>query len=675
MATKHNVVMVDLGTGMGRELLPLSLGYVTSYANSIQEVSNAFSFYVHFLDRNFDAVVRNWPNPAIVAIAFYGWNKTASLRMVQTVKHYYPESIVILGGPSVPMHQLRIEEFIAKNPYVDILVHGEGEVTFADLLMKIKADEDLSSVQGITYRCPDISPGYTTNPARQRIIDLNIIPSPYLNGFFDDILQRYGNRVTGTVFETNRGCPFHCTFCDWGSSTMSKMRQFELTRVLEEIEWMSRNKIFYAYGADSNFGIFSERDLKIADKFAEMHIKTGYPGYLRLCWTKNSSEKIIAISDRLSNSGVGTMVTLSVQSYNLKTLDAIKRKNIRHEDLMKLKSKFHERRMQTYTEVILGLPEETYESFRDGLTRTMTTWIEDLINIYPCSMIENSEMASPESRKKFKIETRFCYASALRTAKAKKWDMSSDFNYEEAEEVDEIIVGTSTMSVKQWQQSFIYGHFVWAMYFYRLAFFLMNYLHKQFDIKHSDFLEFVIKEVADNSALYPQIEKGLFHLRLQSENILNSHSMTLPLDGFGDRAFQPNEAVMTIFLEDANKFYHELLSLTEIFGSRFGHIIPYDILAEVIYYQKLRIPTFPKPDKTIHHFVYNIPEYFAEMIKNGNVPVIKKNRTILEVILPENFGEKRTTFAISRVDKGITLKLNDIKIIQMEGRLSGSSSN
>lgn len=66
-----------------------------------------------------------------------------------------------------------------------------------------------------------------------RIQNLNEIPSPYLSGIFDDIIEHANNvgYEVNALIETNRGCPYSCTFCDWGNGVLGKVKTFDLTRV------------------------------------------------------------------------------------------------------------------------------------------------------------------------------------------------------------------------------------------------------------------------------------------------------------------------------------------------------------------------------------------------------------------------------------------------------------
>jgi len=76
--------------------------------------------------------------------------------------------------------------------------------------------------------------------------------------------------------ETNRGCPYGCTFCDWGASTMAKIRPIAMERVLEEIDYAGKHRISSIFVCDANFGIL-KRDAEIAEHIARVSRSTGYP--------------------------------------------------------------------------------------------------------------------------------------------------------------------------------------------------------------------------------------------------------------------------------------------------------------------------------------------------------------------------------------------------------------
>ena len=100
---------------------------------------------------------------------------------------------------------------------------------------------------------------YKSNSEFIRIRELECIPSPYLSGIFDRLIETYPKNEWLILWETNRGCPFKCTFCDWGSATASKVNKFDLERLKLEIDWFSKNKIEFIFCCDANFGILKKR--------------------------------------------------------------------------------------------------------------------------------------------------------------------------------------------------------------------------------------------------------------------------------------------------------------------------------------------------------------------------------------------------------------------------------
>ena len=124
---------------------------------------------------------------------------------------------------------------------LQVLVHGEGELIFASLLREFICNREYHTLQGITFRSPDVAQGFVSNPDANRIESLDELPSPYLNGTFDEMIQRYGDKITGALWETNRGCPYSCTFCDWGNADVNKIKKYDLSRLYNEIQWISNN--------------------------------------------------------------------------------------------------------------------------------------------------------------------------------------------------------------------------------------------------------------------------------------------------------------------------------------------------------------------------------------------------------------------------------------------------
>src|SRR5262249_15126352 len=135
--------------------------------------------------------------------------------------------------------------FLATHPWVDAVVHNEGEHTFLRLLERLPG-RDWREIDGVSWRTSAREVGRPPNPPRLR--DLSALPSPYLMGTFDRLLAEHPAHSWIALWETNRGCPFACTFCDWGSATAAKVIPF----VAGEPVHLA---IEFVFCCNANFGI------------------------------------------------------------------------------------------------------------------------------------------------------------------------------------------------------------------------------------------------------------------------------------------------------------------------------------------------------------------------------------------------------------------------------------
>lgn len=207
---------------------PLALGYLKTYSDS--RLKGRVSSAILDLDtaaslsapgRAAAGLLRGKPD--IVGFSCYLWNTEAVIAVAKALKKAAPGVRVILGGPDATGRGARI----LGDCGADVLVCGEGELTFADLLERFLEGRPWAGTPGtLTLSGGKAVPG----PARADITDLDIIPSPYLAGLFD------GKRYKRLVYETSRGCPFKCDFCSWTSK--GKPRYFSVKRALAEAAWL-----------------------------------------------------------------------------------------------------------------------------------------------------------------------------------------------------------------------------------------------------------------------------------------------------------------------------------------------------------------------------------------------------------------------------------------------------
>ena len=411
---------------------------MVTYVKTNEKIKNNFKFEKSFVFRTeVEEYIKECYDADVLLCSCYVWNWEITKYLASEVKKINPNCTIIFGGAQIPD---LAQDFFKQHPYVDIIAHGEGEYILENILTAYLKDKDYSQVKGIETK-------EFRNQLQERINELDNLPSPYLTNTVWDLVEKVDGIRWIVGWETNRGCPYACTFCDWGSATFTKVRKWEESRLFKEIEWFAENKIPYIDCCDANFGIFQERDFRIAEKLKEVALKTNYPERVRPAWAKNSSEKIIPIAKQLQDGGILGAVTLAVQSLDPDTLKIVKRANIKFDTFSELASTFRKNGIPTYTELIMGMPGETLQSFKDGLDSIAMTKV-DTVFIYNCTVLPNAPMNVPEYREKYKIKI---VRSPIMLVH------SSIHNRGTHQEYEEIVVETSTCSCEDLKETYLHS--------------------------------------------------------------------------------------------------------------------------------------------------------------------------------------------------------------------------
>ncbi len=533
-------------------------------------------------------------DPTLLAFSCYMWNMQHSLQVARLAKERFPSAIVLMGGPSIPREHRSAESFLAKYPFVDILGFGEGEMTFSALLKAILNNEDWAKVQGIAYRCPSDPARVEFTPPRPRLTSLEEIGSPFLDGTFEELLVSSRDTNAGVILETNRGCPFACTFCDWGQAIQSRVVEYPLDRVRQELQWVADHKIVSVTGADANFGI-RPRDLEIAKFVAFLKNTTGYPSAFVMNWVKNSPTIVIKIAQTLLDAGVRCYVTVTVQSFNVPTLVAVKRRNIHLNKLDQLKSTFQARNVPTYGELILGLPSETYESFIKGVIDSISPFSGDHFVVNLCRLLENAELSSCETRTKYGIRTQLC---EMRLPQR-------DFDESSISEFEEIVIETASMSNLDWQRAFTTGYFVSVLYNLQLADQILRLLRYVVQVSLVDYTHYLIRE---SRAEFPVTTSLIDTLARFISSIMAGGPAALKDERFGPWFWEPHELCFLVAGLQRTQFYRELFMLTCRFLSESGREVP-EYLAEAFEVQECSLPTLEQDEPVIKSFAFDWLSY------------------------------------------------------------------
>ena len=216
--------------------LPYTAGTLWAYSMADERLAKNFKINNWIFKRDpIDQAVKDCKGSDIALLSIYIWNQKYTYALAEKLKEAYPNIKIIIGGPQL---EWRDDSYFEKYPFIDSIVIGEGAAALKHLLECYLDGKELPKRNQF-----------------ERIKDLDL-PSPYLSGLFDPLLKEYPDIDWVPTLESDRGCPYACTFCDWGSATASKMYKFYTERIVAEIDWFVKNKLTYMNLTNSNFGVF-----------------------------------------------------------------------------------------------------------------------------------------------------------------------------------------------------------------------------------------------------------------------------------------------------------------------------------------------------------------------------------------------------------------------------------
>lgn len=594
-----NVYFVQVGFEFdGSVYLPYAAGAIIAYCQSDLQIKNEYIFPdIIFRREPIAAAVERLKNPASVAFSCSVWNMEYNKALAAAIKQKYPDCVIVFGGHSVCEDAVLLKT----ESYIDILMFGEGEISFCDLLKNLDA-KSFNSVSGIAYK----KNNKIIKTAKKDCVDLTVLPSPYINGVFDKIMEENKGTDFLSVLETNRGCPYSCSYCDWCAG--KKMRHFPMEKVLAEINWLAENKIEYCFCADSNFGMF-ERDIDIAKALVEAKKSYGYPQVFRPCYEKNSDERVFEICSLLNTNGMDKGATMAYQTLSEQALVNIGRKNLTMEHFSSLMKKYNEAGISTYSELILGLPGETKESFCKGICKLFENGQHNSVSVYHCEVLPNSDLADPDYMKKHKIETIKVAFNHIHSAPKE---------YEEVKEYSYLVRSTATMSREDWVYANLFSVCVQCFHSLGVLRFFAMYLHNEKSISYFDFytklLDFIMNSTGRLNSLFKSFEEKYTNSLSGDWNYYNKR--------FGNVTWFFEEGTFLEIVNDFDNYFDELLPFLSSFS------IDSDVFSELKLYQREMVR---KPDskKTELIFSYDFIEYFQKIISGEPTKLSKKNIAVV----------------------------------------------
>jgi putative methyltransferase len=394
-------------------LWPSAKTYYEKYGN-YPEKYNWVLPVAEFLDED-SAKLEILKNPPdIFGVSLYVWNFEKSLRICQWVKETWPNCIVITGGP----HQYfkHSTDWFKKHIFIDASVPSEvyGEVVISDILNNFTdKGVDWNKVEKIVY------------PNKKRTLQLQSPKATYQLDFKWDFsafkeqaefvkqyveqFKAHSNATLHCKLETTRGCPYQCTFCDWGGGVGTKVIKKTVDCVRTDLDVLMAQEVSSIYICDANFGINGERDVDIIQYIADK--KKTYAGkefpniqYGGFAKTNKHFDHLRNIFTIEAENNLSYVYKISQQSFNTQILENIKRTDLRENEHWELANYLRQNyNYEAVVELILGLPGITTDIWYTEFNKPYIEGV--LVRAYEWHLLPEAESYDNEYRNKFGIQT------------------------------------------------------------------------------------------------------------------------------------------------------------------------------------------------------------------------------------------------------------------------------
>jgi len=414
-------------------------------------------------------------NPDVFFVSLYVWNYPLSKKVMKIVKRNLPNCIIVIGGPHL-LYKKELD-FFKKHPYIDYICESEGygEVFANEFLYQLETDKNWDEVPYIIRPKEDgighIRPKKQFNKRNfewsKKIFERN---SDYLMS-----LRKEADAKTAKMYfhyESSRGCPFGCTYCEWGGGINSKVNFKPTEDIFDDLDFIFSNikPEFFTF-TDANFGII-ERDVDIAKKICEYNDTIGYPEKINMYGpTKVRKENLYKIEEMFASRDLTTMLKIPVQDTN----DIVNKNIDRTDDDWKTQmveyGKIRDKHnVKIMLEMILGLPGATLDSYYEGHELTQEYRVDSLRYVW--HFLPTAPAANKNYVEKFKIETMklnqeslfnttFEFKGILKKDEIISYNgehnLNNDTRYVEP---SEIVVSTYSYTREEWCEMWLMENFI-----------------------------------------------------------------------------------------------------------------------------------------------------------------------------------------------------------------------
>ncbi len=506
-----NILYCNPNTHAYYEYLPKMYGILKGSVDDIPGLGDNVNWHkpIYYRANNIKLSRYDLQKLDIFACSVYVWNRETNYKLIDEIKKENPNCLTVVGGPE-PYY--KDKHFFDKNPHIDIVVKQDGEYSFPKIVEEVingtrRHDgmliaEQFSHIPGlVTENIGDTGPAILTKEfTRSYFYEYR---EEFLSLMHDSKI--FCDDQIAIMLESDRGCPFGCTFCDWGSATMQKIRKIPLEIVYKDIEFAAEAGIETIDIINANFGIFA-RDIKITEKIAEIKEKFNSPDRIHIQHTKTKVDYTKEILKIARDAKLLTSHVLPLQTTTLSVLKAIDRKNIPHLELIKLAKETGNHNIPIESVFIIGMPGDTYKTFQKNFWDVMEEGLLENFQTPYFQILPNSPANDPAYKEKWQIKTISRHSQQRRRRKN---------NPNEATSMGEFAVSTSTYNIADYIRMYIFSAIMRSFHGFGFTRYISVYLKLTHNISYEEFytkfLEnfFMNKKYPTVYAMYSKINEKI----------------------------------------------------------------------------------------------------------------------------------------------------------------------
>ncbi len=310
--------------------------------------------------------------PDLIGMSIYVWSTPCLVEVARRIKQRRPDCTIVFGGPSARTALFDLQPYAPAYRYVDALVASEGENTFREIASLPELSRaGLESIPGLDLPSPS---GWKHSGHRAPIMQLDDIASPYQVGVMQKDAVAY--------LETYRGCPFSCTFCEWGATKDSKA-VFSVDYIARELEAYARHQTPTVFLVDAGLNLNHQAFRNLREAEARVGFLKNVSFWSEIYPSLIKEEHLEFLSSmHASYLGVG------LQSTDPEVLKGLQRP-------------FDQRRLETVVrqvsavantelQIIFGLPGDTPAGFRRTLEEARSMSVN--VRAYGCLVLPDAFM-------------------------------------------------------------------------------------------------------------------------------------------------------------------------------------------------------------------------------------------------------------------------------------------